>query len=303
MRADWRDGERFLVRSVSWGGGSPHLDLAEVGSATRAAVPLIGTTLAFTVPDTGPFCLGRAVFAASGEVTGQDCPGARRAVTGRQCAECAAADEFRFIHHVHRGGYVPDGLREYVARPHWVYIATFADGSSKVGTAVHARKRTRLDEQGAVRATYLAWADSGVTAREYEDLVSGALDIVQSKRRSAKLTALARPRPAAEIERAHGWAVQEAREVLEGASAVLPLEPWEPPAEHAGVAGASDAYPHALTSGEHCLTVVAMVGSVASVTVNGEPELFLADLGVLVGRHVVPGPVRSPGISTQLGLF
>lgn len=302
MRASWRDGERYLVRAVSWSSGSPHLDLAEVGSGARTAVPLIGAELAFTVLD-GQFCTGHAVFAPSGELRGRDCPGARPAVTGRQCAECAATDEFRFIHHVHRGGYVPDGLREYVARPHWVYIATFADASSKVGTAVHGRRRTRLDEQGAVRATYLAWADSGVTAREYEDLVSGALDIVQSKRRSAKLTALARPRPAAEIERAHGWAVQEARDVLEGASAVLPLEPWEPPEQHAGIAGASAEYPHALTSGDHRLTVVAMVGSVASVTVNGDDDLFLADLGVLAGRRVLPGPVRSPGISTQLGLF
>ncbi|MFC3965143.1 DUF2797 domain-containing protein [Nocardia jiangsuensis] len=301
MRAGWRDGERYLVRAVSWAGGNPHLDLTEVGSGERTAVPLIGTTLAFSVPEPGQFCTGHAVFAASGEVRGRDCPAARPAVTGRQCAECAAADEFRFIHHVHRGGYIPDGLREYVARPHWVYIATFADASSKVGTAVHARKRTRLDEQGAVRATYLAWADSGVTAREYEDLVSGALDIVQSKRRSAKLTALSRPRPAAEIERAHGWAVQEAREVLESASAVLPLEPWEPPAQHAGIAG--DEYPHTLTSGDHCLTVGAMVGSVASVTVNGEADRYLADFGVLAGRRVVPGPVRSAGISTQLGLF
>ncbi|MFF2082419.1 DUF2797 domain-containing protein [Nocardia sp. NPDC058176] len=268
----------------------------------------MGARLAFTVSGAGRFCTGRSAFDRAGNGRFHDCDGRRPALTGRQCAECATADEFRFIHHAHRGGYLPAGLRAYVAQPHWVYIATFADASNKVGTAVHPRRRVRLDEQGAIRATYLAWADTGVTARVYEDLISSELGVVQAKRRSAKLAALVRPRPTAQIEDAHGRAVEVARELLAKSSAVLPLEPWRPPAEHAGFAGAAGRtdtveYPHSLTSGDHCLSVAAMVGSAALVSVNEDEGLFVADLGALAGRRLVPGPVRSPQISTQLGLF
>ncbi|MGN2639285.1 DUF2797 domain-containing protein [Nocardia takedensis] len=306
MRASWGDGVEYLVRSVSWTGGSPHLDLLGIGEPVWSTVALMGAELAFTVSPEGSYCTGHFVFGRPGGGGPRHCAAGRLAVTGGQCAECATADEFRHIHHAHRGGFVPDGLSDYVAQPHWVYIATFADASSKVGTAAHPRKRARLDEQGAVRATYLAWAESGTTARVYEDMVSDSSGIVQTKRRRAKLTALTRPRPASEIEQAHAQAVREASDLLRATEAVLPLEPWIPPAEHRGLTEGRDAideYPHPLTAGDHRLTVVAMVGSAALVRVNDEDDPFVADLGMLKGRRVIPGPVRSPAISTQLGLF
>lgn len=294
------------MRAVSWTGGCPHLDVLDLATRARRAVPLVGATVAFSVVGAGRYCTGYSAFGEDGGLRMRDCAGDRLAVAGGRCVECGAADQFRFVHHVHRGGYVPEGMREYVDRPHWVYIATFADASNKVGTVTHLRKRARLDEQGAVRATYLAWAATGVTAREYEDLVSGSLDVTQAKRRRAKLAALARPRPAGEIEDAHAAAVDAARAVLAESAAVLPLERWQPPPEHAGFATAGTSiteYPHALTAGDHRLSVVAMIGSAALVSVNEDDGLFVADLGALTGLRLTPGPVRSRPAAAQLGLF
>lgn len=302
--AGWHRGGEHLVRAVSWTGGSPHLDLVETATHTRMSVPLLGTRLAFTVRPDGRYCVGRFAFGRSGDGRYRPCRDRRLVTAGDQCETCGADDEFRFIHNAHRGGYLPDSLREYVAQPHWVYIATFADASCKVGTAAHSRKRARLDEQGAVRATYLAWAEDGLAARVYEDRLTEVLGVTQAKRRTAKVAALVRARSAARIEAAHAETVAAARECLAELSAVLPLEPWQPPAEHAEFfsAGAGE-YPHTLASGPHCLTVRAMIGGAALVTVNDDDAPFIADLGALKGRRIVPGPVLSPETVTQLGLF
>jgi hypothetical protein len=42
-----------------------------------------------------------------------------------------------------------------MSQPHWLYIATFTHAASKVGTVAAPRRKSRLDEQGPLYATYL----------------------------------------------------------------------------------------------------------------------------------------------------
>jgi hypothetical protein len=76
-------------------------------------------------------------------------------------------------------------------QPHWLYLATFADGATKVGTAAEPRKQSRLDEQGAMRATYLTTTPDGRAVRHLEDAVTRGLQIPQTVRAMTKLKALA----------------------------------------------------------------------------------------------------------------
>ncbi len=76
-------------------------------------------------------------------------------------------------------------------QPHWLYLATFADGATKVGTAAEPRKQSRLDEQGALFATYRTKSPNGHAVRHLEDALSHDLHVPQTVRAATKLKALA----------------------------------------------------------------------------------------------------------------
>lgn len=69
-----------------------------------------------------------------------------------------------------------------MAQPHWLYLATFADGTTKVGTTAGPRKRSRLAEQGALFATYLAASPDGRRVRFLEDALTSRLGLTQTVR-------------------------------------------------------------------------------------------------------------------------
>ena len=89
----------------------------------------------------------------------------------------------------------PPALTAYLGQPHLLYIATFAHAASKVGTAAAPRRRTRLDEQGPMFATYLTEAPDGRAVRHLEDTLSRELGLAQAVRGTAKTAALRSPRP------------------------------------------------------------------------------------------------------------
>lgn len=324
----------FLAHSVSWTGGEPHLVISSPLETERRTLNLVGERLAFHVDPTGRFCTG--VFIATGSSGGrhEPCDGARLATTGRQCERCASRDESRFMHHAHRGGHVPEALGRYLAQPHWLYIATFADGAHKVGTASDARKRVRLDEQGAVRATYVARTDDGLAVRVLEDAVTEHVGVPQARHKTSKAAALTRALPETALDVAHADCVAavEAHLRTRGLCArSMPHEAWQPPALHAAFfdagRGIHPVYAHPVTGGSHCLTPVSLVGSVALVQVNAASEaraegaaeaegvagdaaegaadsLMLVDLDALGGRRVTfDDAARSPESVAQHSLF
>lgn len=183
------------------------------------------------------YCAGFAKALVDGVGFEQvSCPEHSLIEKGKQCARCEARDEFSAIHGLHRGSIMNDAAQKYADLEHWLYIATFPDGTSKVGTSSLHSKPRRLDEQAVACATYVAHAKDGKEVRVWEDLVSREAGLVQGKLVSAKYKAWTDPRPAAELKTAHEQAVSLAHWTLQEAALLDDLleedqiitEPWVP---------------------------------------------------------------------------
>jgi len=305
--------EDLLVRGVTWSAGRPSLDLTSVRTGSRHQLPLLHRRLGLRVTWPGRFCTGWYGF-VDGNGRLHPCPDQALATTSAQCEDCALRDQFRFAHQGHVGGYVPAALEPYFASPHWLYIATFADGFSKVGTAAEHRKRDRLDEQGPVLASYVAHADDGRSVRDAEDAVSRELQVPQHRRRAAKVAAFARPAPADRVAARHRETVAQASRLLSdtvwGPGLFPVAEEWVPPVAMGALRdppphGSWVDYPHRLSAGEHGLHVEACAGYAALVRTQADPDAlrFLVDLGQLQGRRVVLGTFTSPPAEVQEAMF
>ena len=222
---------RYLVHGVFWDaepdrqtGGSRHLRRRAPGDApagprrrlhrTWRSTPAPGWASALAAA--GKHCLGHHKVHGPADRDHVLCPARAQAVKGSQCERCFVVDDSRLIHDFHRGGRVPPGLRAYLMQPHWLYIATFASGASKVGTAADLRKWKRLAEQGAVVARYVARADDGRVVRILEDLVTRDAGLPQQVRSAAKAAALTGPAPAVELDALNSRLAGGVRELLAG---------------------------------------------------------------------------------------
>jgi hypothetical protein len=216
-------------------------------------------------------------------------------------------DEFRFAHHSHSGGNVPLSLARYLDQRHWLYLATFANGMTKVGTASDVRKISRVDEQGAFVVTYVTDTPDGRTVRRLEDEVSTAVGLAQQVSRTAKLGGLTRPKPMDVLARHHqnllGQVAEHAHRIV--GRQVSP-EPWDPPPAYAPVIDAHgrDRYGQGLGAGEHGLTIKGCAGPIVLVTLRAESGVeFFADLGQTKGLRLTLGDFESPQQATQASLF
>lgn len=164
------------------------------------------------------------------------CPDGTRIHRGQQCPRCTARDEFTALHSAHLyPGTLAESMRAYAMLEHRLYIATFPDGTHKVGTSsLHSTPR-RLDEQAVATATYIALAPDGLTIRRAEDAVTALAKIPQVKQVASKYRAWTNPLPGAQLRTAHQEAVARAREALAElvrTEPEVPLtaldEPWIP---------------------------------------------------------------------------
>ena len=164
------------------------------------------------------------------------CPDGTRIHRGQQCPRCTARDEFTALHSAHLyPGTLAESMRAYAMLEHRLYIATFPDGTHKVGTSsLHSTPR-RLDEQAVATATYIALAPDGLTIRRAEDAVTALAKIPQVKQVASKYRAWTNPLPGAQLRVAHQEAVARAREALAELARTdpeVPLtaldEPWIP---------------------------------------------------------------------------
>ncbi|WP_326733982.1 DUF2797 domain-containing protein [Streptomyces sp. NBC_01022] len=299
----------YVCHGITWASGDPRLLLAPVTGEPLIFAPVTGRRLAYQVSGTGRWCTGRYRFADRVRVEAVACPDRAPAEAGGQCAACAGRDDFRFAHRFHADGHVPDALAAYMAQPHWLYLATFADGTTKIGTAADPRKRSRLDEQGALIATYLARSADGRAVRFLEDALTRRLGLTQTVRAAAKLAALAGLRDLAPARSAHQQHLGRATEALNALNVTATPEAWAPPGE-GDLLRTPDAeralYPHDPRSGEHGLTVLSCLGSqvLATLDGNGKQLPYLLDLGTLKGRRIVLGAqFSSPPAAVQSALF
>lgn len=300
-----------LVRSVSWNQDEVALSLLTDDAAAR--VPLApGQWLRFEVLSgdgiSSRYCLGHTSVQGPLESVHFPCPSGQVAERGFQCGTCFAKDEMRFMHDFHRSGVAPAGMRNYLAQPHWLYIATFADGTTKVGTAAMPSKWRRLAEQGAVTAQYVALAEDGAVVRRLEDSVTKELGVSQFVRAAAKLAALCAPRSTSELLERNLRVATAVREFLaegdlDGFETVN--EEWQGSSFSAELTGSRPriAYPRSLHSGTHGMRLESMLGSHALVTVDGSELSFVADLGALKGHKISFGDYTTEVPALQEALF
>ncbi|NJC23216.1 hypothetical protein BJ994_002292 [Arthrobacter pigmenti] len=252
------------------------------------------------------YCLGYAHSLGPTERRSFSCPTQTTAERGYQCGPCFARDDFRFMHDVHRSGLAPEGLAAYLAQEHWLYVATFADGSTKIGTASNRSKWTRLAEQGAVVARYVAHADNGRIVRVLEDAVTRHAGLPQAVRSAVKTAGLSRPLAEGRLDQAneeHTSAVRDLlREGIELDGYREVKEQWDPPESWKQVLAArAPVYARSLEGGEHGGIVTALLGQSALLEL---PEgRFLLDLSRLRGKRLELGEFRSPPIAVQDELF
>ncbi|WP_258059140.1 DUF2797 domain-containing protein [Arthrobacter sp. B1805] len=316
----------YLCSGVGWHAGGPVLSLHAVPSegapgrpGTAAAAtdddrPLDlalrpGTRVAYEIAADGRFCLGYHRVHGRDDRTWVQCADQAPAERGYQCARCFAQDDVRFMHDIHRSGIAPAGLKRYLDQPHWLYVATFADGSSKVGTASHPRKRARLVEQGAVVAQYVAHADDGRVVRVLEDEVTRSVGLQQAVRSSTKASSLCSPLPTVRLERVNDGFALAARGLLESGLGVdgfeVVHEEFEPPSSWSAVLGHQGLQPYAepLGSGQHGFTILEVLGPSALVAIDGADLVLVADLSGLKGRRLRFGDFSTPVPAVQEALF
>ncbi len=300
-----------LVRGISWSQEGPSLSLhTDDGGARLPLMP--GQWLRFEVlsGDGVParFCLGFTRVEESGQPEQFPCPTGQGAERGFQCGACFAKDQMRLMHDFHRSGQGSPGLKAYLSQQHWLYIATFADGTTKVGTASERSKWSRLAEQGALVARYVARAHDGSVVRHLEDSVSTKLPVTQFVRGAAKFAALLNPRPPLHLEQTNKAMADVVRDYVAG----LALEGFEPVDEPwvrsdcsnaVAVPSQRNAYPQPLDSGTHGMRLDAMLGPTALAGLDGADGEFLADLGALKGRKIRFGHYQTDIPALQESLF
>lgn len=316
----------YLCSGADWHADGPVLSLHEVlperertgagpapaGTDDDGARDLAlgsGTRVAYAIDEEGKYCLGFHRVHGRDDRTWVPCADQAPAVRGYQCNRCFVQDDVRFMHDIHRSGIAPPGLRRYLDQPHWLYVATFADGSSKVGTASHPRKRARLVEQGAVLAQYVARADDGRVVRILEDEVTRSVGLQQAVRSGLKASSLCAPLPMAQLEHLNDGFALAARGLLGGGLAVdgfeVVHEEFEPPPSWSAVLGHQglQPYPGFLGSGAHGFTVREVLGPSALVVLDGAGTVFVTDLSQLKGRRIRFGDFRTPVPAVQEALF
>ncbi|AIY01784.1 hypothetical protein ART_2185 [Arthrobacter sp. PAMC 25486] len=300
-----------LVRGISWSLEGPALSLETDDGGARLPL-VVGQWLRFEVlsGDGVParFCLGFTRVEESGQPQHFPCPSGQGAERGFQCGACFAKDQMRLMHDFHRSGQGSPGLKAYMSAQHWLYIATFADGTTKVGTASERSKWSRLAEQGALVARYVARAQDGAVVRHLEDAVSTNLPPTQFVRGAAKFAALLHPRPPAHLEQTNKAMADVVREYVEG----LALEGFEPAEEQwvrsemseaVAVPSKRTAYPQPLESGMHGIRMDSLLGPTALVGLDGADGEFLVDLGALKGRKIRLGDFQTVVPALQESLF
>lgn len=311
----------LTCHGISWPAtdGTPALLLRTRDGSDRRIRLAAGTRLGFRVLP-GRWCLGHVLVHGAGDRTAVSCPEENQVAHGTQCALCLSKDQSRAMHDFHRSGIASPGLRAYLAQPHWLYVATFAHGVSKVGTAAQGSKWRRLAEQGAVAARYVALAPDGAVVRRLEDLVSGQLGMVQGIRAKAKTAGLLGYLPQGSgadsnhPARVNDVAVDLVAALLgqlhrAGELDFTPVsEPWVHPAAADPIlellgSGDMQPYPQELEGGSHGFTLRAALGQGLLVRLDGSELPFLLDAAALKGRRLEPGDFTTEIPVLQESLF
>ncbi|WP_405728716.1 DUF2797 domain-containing protein [Streptomyces sp. NBC_00028] len=294
----------YVCHGVTWATGDPRLLLAPLPDGPLLYAEIMNQRIGYRATGGDRWCTGWYRFTDTHHVEATACPNGAHAGQSGQCVRCAGRDDFHYAHRYHQGGPAPEALAAYMAQPHWLYLATFADGTTKVGTAAEPRKHSRLAEQGALVATFLTSSPDGRTVRFLEDALTRHLGLTQAVRAAAKLNSLAAMSDLAPAQLAHKSHLDSAVAALDAMNVTATPEPWTPPGQGDLLRGAERVlYPHDVREGEHGLTPVACIGSQVLAALDGDELRYLLDLGALKGRRLTFGAYTSPSTAVQSALF
>lgn len=224
------------------------------------------------------------------------CP-EERAVTGKQCPRCQAADEMRPCLTCD-GFRCPSNLPPQVERSclghQHLYLACFGAEPLKVGTASHSRRIARPVEQGPLAVAWVA-SGPGRHIKQLEHLLSSQTELTEHMQRSQKLRLLASPMGVEEARDLIVTTWARVRTVLRDIDEPLchdtpQFVPLPPIATRTREALAGVAL---LPLEEGRLISGEVIGGVGHLALLEEPAgRFLLDLGALTGHRVDPDPPR-----------
>ena len=106
--------------------------------APDVLVPLL-RGLRFRVTDPGTrYCCGWFDYLGA-EPAHRGCAASQQVPSGLQCQACRGREGFIQVHQSHRSdAELPQNVRDYMGRPHWLYLGIFPGGSLKVGTVARS---------------------------------------------------------------------------------------------------------------------------------------------------------------------
>lgn len=300
-------GVEYLSHGLEWVNRVPYLHLIDIDAPKSLLHPICSRFIGFAATSEAKYCLGCYVMPGGAAIRPSVCPDQAPAESSGQCARCAARDEFRFVHHAHSGRQIPAALEQYLRQKHWLYVATLADGSSKVGTAADVRKYSRIDEQGVFAASYVASASDGKSIRTLEDAISGELGIPQRASRSKKLQAMRAPLPIKEVSQRHASTASEISAVLEDRRPGCTVsERWEPPEAYRPLLDlrSGNLYKESLREGQHGFFVEGCAGPFGLVRLHESSTVqLLMDFSETKGVRLTFGDYESGEHPVQMGMF
>ena len=185
-------GKHLICRGIVWHERRALIEFVDEDFAVINSA-VVGEVFAYAIADKRRYCTGHYVVKDHVDFVHEPCRYGQVASRGWQCERCNRSDDFRFAHVPGLSRRVSSRLSGYLAQEHWLYVATFSDGTTKIGTAAGSRKLYRLDEQGPALGTYVARAEDGWIVRSLESLVAKRLLLRQAVTSKSKLRGLAFP--------------------------------------------------------------------------------------------------------------
>ncbi|MGY9083093.1 MAG: DUF2797 domain-containing protein [Acidimicrobiales bacterium] len=303
------DTQRVLL-GVVWRDHVPHLRTRRADHALSDLILIDGWRLNYRIEgEPSRTCVGHIPF-RNKRSEYHDCKKAPRPGS-RHCERCAIV-EATFasqLHHAHHKGSseLDAAFHEHLAKPNRLYLAAFRDGSIKIGTSTLTRAETRLEEQGAWTARFIAETTNGRTVRHLEDAVTERLGIAQSVSAVRKRRGLVSPISNDQLSAMLQHAVDEVLRTIVNPAVgddmtSLDLHWHHPMAEHPAAAHILD-YPLALQKGRHDLYLVTAIGRHILVKRADGDDVFVIDPSPLFGVRLDIGEFGSDEITIQDSLF
>lgn len=293
---------------MNWAEGSPQLRLRANGKESElVAVP--GMAFHYVSDDARRRCVGHKPFRSAG-VEWVDCD--RDPLRGsRTCDACTAVDATfaSQLHHAHtRGaGEIDAAIRSHLEQPNHLYLAGFRDGTIKVGTSTARRLQTRLEEQGAWKASIVATATDGFAVRVLEDAVTTELGLGQSVSIGRKLAGLAAPMTNEHIDRELDRWTRSTHDLIASMADsrfTATSDRWETVSASDGRWDRVHPYPLRLDRGNHALELLTANGRAVMAQRPDGTDLFVSDIAQLFGLEItLLDDVLADEVTVQDSLF